>query len=251
MPSIVLKNAGLDLPPRGGLRQTISSVWHPQLSDRLANQRRTRSRILDDISLNLFEGDSVAILGPNGAGKTTLLRCLAGLYQPTRGTIEVRGRVVSLINWSTGLDMEETGRENIRALGYYLGLSSAELRLRLDEIIDFSGLGEYVDLPTHTYSAGMTARLAFAVSTSVNADILLLDEGINAGDAEFQSKAQKRVRDLVNGAGIVVLATHAGSLASLYCRNGLFLHDGKTRYYGAIDATLNAYETFIANNAST
>jgi ABC-type polysaccharide/polyol phosphate transport system ATPase subunit len=250
VPSIILDKVGLDFPQRISLRNRLGAFRRPPLSESLASQRRTRQRILDDVSLHLVEGDSIAIVGPNGAGKTTLLRCLAGLYQPTRGRVDVRGRVISLINWSTGLDMEETGRQNIHALGYYLGLTNAELRLRIDEIIEFSGLGEYVDFPIHTYSAGMTARLAFAVSTSVKSDILLLDEGINAGDAEFQAKAQRRVRELLVAAGIVVLATHASSLAQVYCRKGLFLLDGRVQFFGSIDDTLSNYREFVGPNAA-
>lgn len=248
MTSIIVEHLSLDLPRRTSVRERIRAFRAEQISERIVSQRRTRERILDDVSLALGDGDSIAIVGPNGAGKTTLLRCLAGLYQPSRGKIDINGRVVSLINWSTGLDMEETGRENIHALGYFLGLERAELKACMDEIIDFSGLGEYVDLPVYTYSAGMIARLAFAVSTSVRSDILLLDEGINAGDAEFQAKAQQRVRELLLDAGIIVLATHAGSLARLYCSKGLFLHSGKIQFFGGIEESLAAYDAFLHAN---
>jgi ABC-type polysaccharide/polyol phosphate transport system ATPase subunit len=243
MTSISVDSLSLEFPQHGkSLRTMIKSLAQPRLPrHHVSSQRRARHRILDNVSFSLAEGDSLALLGPNGAGKTTLLRCLAGLFQPTSGRLDVRGRVVSLINWHTGLDMEETGRENISALGYYLGMSTSEVRARMDEIINFSGLGEYVDYPAHTYSAGMIARLAFAVSTSVTSDILLLDEGINAGDAEFQTKAQERVRELVRKAGIVVLATHADSLAQSYCCKGLYLNAGQVQYFGAIDNAISAY----------
>lgn len=244
-PAVVIENLTLEIPARR------TRATHDHFRERLREQRRTRTLLLSDISLHLSSGDSLALVGPNGAGKTTLLRCIAGLYQPSRGRIAVRGRVVSLINWMTGLDMEETGIENAYALGYFLGLRKSELRARLPDVIDFAGLGEFIYEPLYTYSAGMVTRLAFAVATSVECDILLLDEGINAGDAEFQARAQQRVRELLSSARIVVLATHAGDLAQQYCNRAVYLSLGRLAFSGTLEETMSRYLADVGAAATT
>lgn len=242
-PALVqLENFSLEFPRRGlGAPKASSNTAHV-----LTAQRKIRNRIIDDVTLTLRAADSLAIVGPNGAGKTTLLRCIAGLYQPTRGRISVKGRVVSLINWTTGLDMEETGVENLYALGYFLGLGRPEIKIKLEEVIEFSGLGEFIYEPLYTYSAGMVTRLAFALATSVESEILLLDEGIAAGDAEFQGRAQARVQRLLTSARVVVVATHASDFARLYCNRGIYLSSGLVRFEGPVEGTLAAYARDVA-----
>lgn len=172
---------------------------------------------LRTISLSLAPGDRVGLVGPNGAGKSTLLRVMAGAYEPTAGKMTVEGRVASLLDLSLGLEPELTGRENIELRAACLGLSRAETAARMDDIIAFSELGDFVDLPLRTYSSGMGLRLAFAVSTSVDADILLLDEVITVGDAAFAEKSCQRVEAMMERASILVIATHDEAIIGRWC----------------------------------
>ena len=169
---------------------------------------------LNNITLDLKDGDRLGVMGPNGAGKSTLLRTLAGVYLPTSGTIEVKGRVASLIDISLGMDGEATGYENIRMRGIMMGLSLKQIRSMEDEIADFSGLGDFLHLPIRTYSSGMHMRLGFAVSTAVEADIILMDEWLSVGDSDFLIKAEKRLHDYIQKSSILVIASHSEDLIS-------------------------------------
>jgi ABC-type polysaccharide/polyol phosphate transport system ATPase subunit len=183
-------------------------------------------RALDRLNLEINDGDRIGLVGHNGSGKTTLLRVLAGIYKPSAGTITIRGRVGALLDPHAGIDPESTGIENIYLRGYMLGMSRREISAKLDEIIEFTELGEFVSLPLRTYSAGMYARLAFAVSTAARHDILLIDEGIGAGDAAFQAKAQRRVEDLIDRTRIVILASHSEDLLARFCNRRLEMAHG-------------------------
>ncbi|WP_223260056.1 ABC transporter ATP-binding protein [Candidatus Methylopumilus universalis] len=167
---------------------------------------------LNNITLQLKDGDRLGVMGPNGAGKSTLLRTLAGVYLPTSGTIEVKGRVASLIDISLGMDVEASGFENIRMRGIMMGLSLRQIRSMEDEIADFSGLGDFLHMPIRTYSTGMHMRLGFAVSTAVAADIILMDEWLSVGDSEFILKAEKRLEDFIGRSSILVIASHSEDL---------------------------------------
>jgi lipopolysaccharide transport system ATP-binding protein len=164
-------------------------------------------------------------MGPNGAGKSTLLRTLAGVYLPTSGTIEVKGRVASLIDLSLGMDVEATGYENIRMRGIMMGLSLKQIRSMEEEIADFSGLGDFLHLPIRTYSTGMHMRLGFAVSTAINADIILMDEWLSVGDSDFLIKAEKRLHDYIQKSSILVIASHSEDLISKLTNQTLRLED--------------------------
>ena len=152
-------------------------------------------RAIDGINLEINDGDRIGLIGHNGSGKTTLLRVLAGIYKPNGGTITIEGRVGALLHPNAGMDPESTGIENIYLRGYMLGMSRREITAKLDDIAEFTELGDFLELPMRTYSAGMFARLAFAVSTAAHNDILLIDEGLGAGDAEFQKKVQPADRE--------------------------------------------------------
>lgn len=167
---------------------------------------------LNNITLDLKDGDRLGVMGPNGAGKSTLLRTLAGVYIPTSGTIEVIGRVASLIDISLGMDGEATGYENIRMRGIMMGLSLKQIRSMEDEIADFSGLGDFLNMPIRTYSTGMHMRLGFAVSTAIEADIILMDEWLSVGDSEFILKAEKRLENFIKRSSILVIASHSSDL---------------------------------------
>jgi lipopolysaccharide transport system ATP-binding protein len=181
---------------------------------------------LSGVNLELKAGDRLGLIGHNGSGKTTLLRALSGAYEPDEGTIDVRGRIAPLLDLSLGIDSSATGYENIRLRGRIAGLSSREIEAKMDEIADFTGLGPFLAMPVKTYSAGMKGRLAFAAATAVEADVLLMDEWIAVGDAEFQKVAHKRLLSLVERAGILVLATHEESLLKLYCNKVMRLDGG-------------------------
>jgi ABC-2 type transport system ATP-binding protein/lipopolysaccharide transport system ATP-binding protein len=189
-------------------------------------------RALDAVDLSLGRGDRLALLGRNGAGKSTLLRVMAGIYEPTGGSVAVRGRVAALLGGSPGMDPDSTGRENIVLHGLYLGLSKAEIKRHIEAIIDFTELGSFIDLPLRTYSTGMRARLSFGIATAVIPEILLLDEGIGAGDAAFMEKANRRLHEFVGGAGILVLASHSEGLIRQFCNKYALLERGKVAAEG-------------------
>ncbi|UCI06842.1 ABC transporter ATP-binding protein [Mesorhizobium sp. B1-1-8] len=183
-------------------------------------------RAIDSLNLEIKDGDRVGLIGHNGSGKTTLLRVLAGIYKPTRGAITMEGRIGALLDPNAGIDLESTGIENIYLRGYMLGMSRREIAAKLDDIAEFTELGEFLALPMRTYSAGMFARLAFAISTAVHNDILLIDEGIGAGDAAFQKKAQRRIEGLFDRTPIVILASHSEGLISEFCNRRIEMEHG-------------------------
>ena len=184
-------------------------------------------KALDHVSLSLKRGDRLALVGRNGAGKSTLLRVMAGIYEPPVGRVAVQGRVAALLGGNPGMDPESTGRENIVLNGLYLGLSKEEIKRHADGIIGFTELGSFIDLPLRTYSTGMRARLAFGIATAIVPEILLLDEGIGAGDAAFIKKANDRLQEFVGGAGILVLASHSEALVRQFCNKCVLLERGR------------------------
>lgn len=188
---------------------------------------RTVVTALDGLNFEFHVGSKVGLVGHNGSGKTTLLRMLSGVYAPVRGEIFVRGRVASLLDVSMGLDLDATGFENIYLRGIMDGQKPSLIRGRIDEIAEFSELGDYLNLPVRTYSSGMMLRLAFAISTSVKADILLMDEWLSVGDKEFSVKAQKRLEEMVDQASILVIASHDSRLIDSLCNRKITLSHGK------------------------
>ncbi len=181
---------------------------------------------ISNLSFELKAGDRLGLIGHNGSGKTTLLRALSGAYEPDEGEIEVSGRIAPLLDLSLGIDPSATGLENIRLRGRIAGLSAREIDEKMDEIGKFTGLGPFLAMPLKTYSAGMQARLAFAVATAVDADVLLMDEWIAVGDADFQKIAHQRLLSLVERAGILVLASHDHDLIRLYCNKVMRMDGG-------------------------
>jgi lipopolysaccharide transport system ATP-binding protein len=181
---------------------------------------------LANVNLELKAGDRLGLIGHNGSGKTTLLRALSGAYEPDEGTIDVHGRIAALLDLSLGIDPSATGYENIRLRCRIAGLTAKQIDARMDEIAEFTGLGPFLAMPVKTYSAGMQGRLAFAAATAVECDVLLMDEWIAVGDADFQKLAHKRLLKLVERAGILVLATHEAPLLKLYCNKVMKLEGG-------------------------
>ena len=181
---------------------------------------------LRDVSLDLGDGDRLGVVGHNGAGKSTLLQTLAGVYPPSRGRYRCQGSINSLVNPTLGIQPEATGYENITLRGLFLGLDRRTIRKLTPEIAEFSGLGDYLAVPVRTYSTGMMLRLAFAITTSVPADILLMDEWLSVGDAEFRQQAESRIRALVARSGILVLASHSRDLIARECNRVVELAHG-------------------------
>ena len=182
---------------------------------------------LDALDFEFKDGDRVGLVGHNGSGKTTLLRVLSGIYSPTRGQLKIKGKTASLLDVSTGVDPDATGFENIYLRGIMNGYKPSMIRNKIDEIADFTELGEYLNLPVRTYSSGMMLRLTFAISTSIQADILLMDEWLSVGDADFREKAAKRLKALVDNASILVIASHNPELIDNVCNKKLQLEHGK------------------------
>jgi lipopolysaccharide transport system ATP-binding protein len=191
-------------------------------------------RALNQLTFDILEGDRVGIVGHNGAGKTTLLRVLAGAYEPVSGSIEVRGKVASMLNLWLGMMTDATGYENIFLRARLLGLKPSEIHPIVDEICNFAELGNYIHMPLRTYSSGMQMRLAFAVSTSISADIILMDEWLSAGDASFTEKAQQRLTRMLDRAKIFVLASHDEKLIARTCNKLMRLDHGKMVEFTAI-----------------
>lgn len=181
---------------------------------------------LRDASFTLEDGDSVALIGHNGAGKSTMLRTMAGVYAPVAGTISRKGRVATVLELGAGMDPELSGYENIIRMGILLGMSMREISERTKEIEEFTQLGDFLQLPVRTYSSGMATRLMFAVATSTQPDILLVDEIFGMGDAEFQVKAKQRMESLIKSVGIFVFASHNNDLIKAYCNRFFRLEHG-------------------------
>jgi lipopolysaccharide transport system ATP-binding protein len=184
-------------------------------------------RALDHVSFEFKEGDRIGLVGHNGSGKSTLLRTLAGIYEPSAGMLEVRGRVTSMLSITLGMDIDASGYDNIFLRGMILGLRKHEIREMIDEVCEFSELGEYIQMPMRTYSSGMTMRLMFAISTCMHADIILMDEWLSAGDSEFAEKAQKRLTGLVDRAKLLVIASHSPEVIEKTCTRVVHLEHGK------------------------
>jgi lipopolysaccharide transport system ATP-binding protein len=227
MARITLEQVGVDLPVLGHRARLLKlSMLASATGGRICRDAgSTCVRALEEISLDLVDGDRLGISGPNGAGKTTLLRVIAGGYPPTRGRRSVVG-IASLIEPGAGIEPEATGWENITIRGLLMGIRRSEIRAARREIGEFSGLGDFLALPVRTYSTGMAMRLAFAIATHFPAEILVLDEWLSVGDAEFRPQAEARMRELVDRTGIMVIASHSASLLDRECDRRIELAHG-------------------------
>ncbi|MBP0444390.1 ABC transporter ATP-binding protein [Roseomonas sp. SSH11] len=201
---------------------------------------------LRELNFRISSGDRVALIGRNGAGKTTLLRSLAGIYEPVGGRIRIEGAIGSLIDPAAGMDMDSTGRENIRLRALYRNLDEAAQAALEEEVVAFAGLGEFMDVPIKGYSAGMLIRLAFALATAMQPQILLMDEWFMAGDASFIDKAEARLATLVSGAEILVIATHDMDIARRWCNRAIRLDAGRIVADGPVGPVV---ESMLAQTA--
>ncbi len=244
MASIAVDNVSVDFPLYGGgsrsLKKTLMRMGSGGRISRNAGDR-VYVQALRDVSLHIDHGDRVGIIGPNGAGKTTLLRVLAGIYEPTQGVVRHEGHISPLFDTTLGMDAEATGYENIVLRGLFLGLSPREIRDRTDEIAEFTELGDYLSVPVRTYSTGMMLRLAFAVSTCVDPEILLMDEWLGVGDAHFLVKAERRMERLVDHSRILVIASHSNALIKRLCNKVVLLDHGELKAMGLVAEILDRY----------
>ena len=244
MAQITFRNVSIEFPIFNATgRSLTSSILKVATGGRLDADPNGRVLVkaLTDISFSLREGDKVALLGHNGAGKSTMLRALGRVYSPTKGTAEVVGEIGSLIDISLGINPEATGRENVYIRGQLLGLTKKEISDKYEEIVEFAELGDFMEMPVRTYSSGMHLRLAFAVSTVVRPEILLMDEWLSVGDADFQHKAEARLRDLVSETKILAIATHSRELVEAVCNRAIWLEHGKVKMDGAVSDVVPAY----------
>lgn len=236
--SISLRAVGLDFPVYSVRAKSLrNAIVGAAVGGRLmrGGSDTTYVRALSDITLDLRDGDRLALVGHNGSGKTSLLKLLAGIYEPTSGAMQTTGRITSMLSMSIGLDPEASGRQNIKNLAMMQGLSNRQIAGRLNAIIDFSELGPFIDMPFKTYSAGMMARLTFAVGTAMSGDILIMDEWLSAGDAAFQAKANARMTEFVSEAKLLVLATHSRDMVHKVCNKVLVMEGGRAVFLGSTD----------------
>lgn len=244
MPRIELHNASVDFPVYDATSRSLKKrVFSTMVGATIARRPDglTIIRGLNRINFELRPGDRLGLIGHNGSGKTTLLRLVAGIFTPTSGNVLIEGHVVSLLNIALGIDPEATGRENILLRGTIMGMSKDEIEERSDEIAEFTGLGEFLDMPLRTYSTGMQLRLAFAVSTCVTPEILIMDEWLSTGDADFHHRANERMQSIVNTSSILVLASHSLSLIKENCTRVIWLEKGQVKMDGLPEDVLQAY----------
>ena len=244
MASIKFKNVSVDIPIYNAKNRSLKNkIIKTATVGKLGhdNSGNIIVKALKDLNFKLNKGDRVGLLGANGAGKSTLLRVISGVYKPTKGSLMCNGNIASLIDISLGTDQEATGRENILLRGALLGISNKVLKDKIDEIIDFSELNEFIDMPVRTYSSGMHLRLAFSVSTIVKPDILLMDEWLSVGDESFKQKADARLAELVKSTDIFVIASNSRELIEKNCNRVIYLKNGKIDYDSTPKKVCSAY----------
>lgn len=242
--SIDLRNVSVDFPVFNASSLSLKNRLLSAVTGGAIDRKYDGSVIvkgLQNIQLTIQSGQRVGLIGHNGAGKTTLLRVLSGIYAPTEGEAIINGDCISLINISLGIDPEATGRENIKLRSAMIGFSPKETKERMAEIIEFSGLGNFIDMPFRTYSSGMQLRLAFAVSTAIRPQILILDEWLSTGDEEFRHRAEKRMAEVVNATDILILASHSRQLLAENCNRIVWLEHGKVKMDGSPELVLKEY----------
>jgi len=244
MAQITLTNASVVLPIyNSSARSLTNTLVSAATGGVLTAQKGGHLSIeaLKDLNLEIKSGDRLGIVGHNGAGKSTLLRLLSGVYEPSSGKMKRSGSISSLVDISLGINAENTGRENIFLRGKLMGLSKREIDEKLDEIIEFSELGDYVNLPVRVYSSGMLLRLAFSVSTSISADILIMDEWLSVGDGAFAERSGQRLRNLVDESDILVIASHTRDLLEETCNRIVWLEHGVIRKVGSAQDIIPEY----------
>ncbi len=243
--SIELKNVSLDYPVYDysalSLQKAIVSLASAGIISK-PKDGVVKVRSVDKLNLSLQAGDKLAIIGGNGAGKTSLLKLIAGIYEPSTGERKVSGKITTILGTGFGLDEEASGYQNIILGGIALGYRLKEIKECVEDIADFSELGEFLNMPLRTYSAGMRARLAFGVATCKRPDIVIIDEGIGAGDSHFIEKANERLERFLNDANIMIMASHTDSLLEKFCNKCLYMKNGKALFLGELKEALAMYK---------
>lgn len=243
MAHIIFEHVNVDFPIYNAKNRSLkNTVLQAATGGKVSfGAEGTVIRSLEDVSFEIHEGERVGIVGHNGAGKSTLLRALSNVYAPTAGRVEIVGEIGSLVDIALGIDGEATGRENIYIRGALLGLKRGEIEKRFDEIVEFSELGEFINMPVRTYSSGMHLRLAFAVATIIRPEILLMDEWLSVGDAAFNEKAEGRLSDLVKSSRILVIASHSRELIERTCNRAMWFEHGRLKLDADPQTVCKAY----------
>jgi len=243
MVSIEVQNAFVDFPIFDAKTRSLKKRVLGKVGGKIGTESKVPViEALQDVSLSLTDGDRVGLVGHNGAGKSTLLRLLSGIYEPTRGSAQVLGKVAPVFDLGIGMDPEISGYENIMIRGLFLGMTRKQMEKRVDDIAEFTELGDYLAMPLRTYSTGMRVRLALGVVTTIDPEILILDEGIGAVDAAFLNKARDRLVDLVRRSGMLVFASHADDLLLELCTTAIWMDEGRMKMHGSLRDVLTAYK---------
>lgn len=233
---------------RKSMQYGIQDVFNEVLGRKHQNNRLKRHEFwaLHNVSFKLRRGESLGLIGINGSGKTTILKLINGLLKPTKGTISRRGSIGALIALGTGFNPILTGRENVKIAGAVLGMTGKEIEEKLDEIIDFAEIGDFIDAPVKSYSTGMVVRLGFSVAIQIKPDLILIDEVLAVGDLGFQIKCQKKITEYRSSGGSIILVSHAMHNVRVHCDKTLWLHEAKIRMYEETKIVTNAYEQFMS-----
>ncbi len=245
MAKIELRDVGLTFTIRQQRKVTLKEYLLRGLFLQSRNPK-IAVHALDGLNLTARDGDRIGVIGHNGAGKSTLLKLLAGIYPPTTGTRVVEGRICSLFDIALGFEPDASGWDNIRYRSYLLGETPKTLKRKMDEIAEFSELGEFLHVPVRYYSSGMMVRLAFSISTAVEPEVLLIDEVLGAGDLAFQVKARDRMRDMMAAARLMVLVTHEIPTLEQICNRALWMQHGRVMMEGRPDEVVAAYKASVA-----
>lgn len=219
----------------------ISSIKEYMVARLKGKLQYSEFEALSHVSFDVGRGEVVGLIGHNGAGKSTLLKVISGILKPTEGSVAVHGNVVPMLELGSGFDMDMTGRENIFLNGSILGYSEDFLRAKYDEIIAFSEIGQFIDVPLRNYSSGMVARLAFSIATVVEPEILIVDEVLSVGDADFQEKSKRRMMELMGGGTTVLFVSHSLEQIREMCGRAVWLEHGQMRLCGEASAVCDAY----------
>ena len=237
--AITLSNVSLDYP----VTNNGIGLLRELLTRRIKWSKSSFFRALENISLEIKKGEVIGIMGANGSGKSTLLRVIAGIYAPDEGLVNVQGRITLLAGIGTGFQQDLTGRENIYLTGSIYGYSKREISDLENEIIEFSGIHDFIDRPIRTYSAGMRARLGFAIVSNLEPDILLLDEVMSVGDAEFRKKSREKIEELINGEATVIIVSHSKSIIKGICDRIFAIDKGRIVTDGKIESAFEFYDS--------
>jgi ABC-type polysaccharide/polyol phosphate transport system ATPase subunit len=247
MTHIKLKNVSLNYPVYGVKARSLKTrLLDIAVGGHVSKENGVLEvEALQNLSFTLEKGDRLGLIGHNGAGKTSLLKVLAQIYEPSQGTVEIEGKTGCLFDIMMGLEHELTGYENIFLRGLISGLSKKEIERLIPDIQQFAELGDFIKMPIKTYSSGMMMRLAFGIVTSIFSDILLIDEVVNVGDAQFMAKAKNRMFSLIHQSDIMVLSTHDHRIISEFCNKALWLEKGKMKFFGNVAEAIESHAAVL------